>query len=136
MWSPFWSILVCKMSQFFAKSYRLEQLIILFQKLDTLRLLKIYIMFCPPTGLKYTFFMLQLMDLQFNNDTFSKMFSAMEALNNFLPYVEGIFCRIGSFFSLQGSNYSDRESVSGMPECQIPEIQIKGHSLTAVSFLP
>ena len=43
-----WSILICKIPQFFAKSYWFGQLIILFQKVDTLRLLKIYIMFCLP----------------------------------------------------------------------------------------
>ena len=42
------STLVCKIPQFFAKSYWFGQLIILFQKVDTLRLLKIYIMFCLP----------------------------------------------------------------------------------------
>ena len=42
------SILVCKIPQFFSKSYWFGQLIILFQKVDTLRLLKIYIMFCLP----------------------------------------------------------------------------------------
>ena len=36
------STLVCKIPQFFAKSYWFGQLIILFQKVDTLRLLKIY----------------------------------------------------------------------------------------------
>ena len=46
--SLLWSILVCKIPQFFAKSYWFGQLIILFQKVDTLRLLKIYIMFCLP----------------------------------------------------------------------------------------
>ena len=35
-------------------------LFILFQKVDTLRLLKIYIMFCLPVGVKYPFFKLQL----------------------------------------------------------------------------
>ena len=55
MWSPLWSILVCKIPQFLAKSYRFRQLITLFQKVDTLRLLKIYIMFCPPAGAKYPF---------------------------------------------------------------------------------
>ena len=43
MWSPLWSILVCKIPQFLAKSYRFRQLITLFQKVDTLRLLRIYI---------------------------------------------------------------------------------------------
>ena len=38
--SLFLSILVCKIPQFFAKSYWFGQLIILFQKVDTLRLLK------------------------------------------------------------------------------------------------
>ena len=57
-----WSILICKIPQFFAKSYWFGQLIILFQKVDTLRLLKIYIMFCLTAGAKYPFFRLQLMD--------------------------------------------------------------------------
>ena len=39
--SLFWSILVCKIPQFWAKSYQFGQLIILFQKVDTMRLLKI-----------------------------------------------------------------------------------------------
>ena len=56
MWSPLWSILVCKIPQFWAKSYRFRQLITLFYKADTLRLLKIYIMFYPPDGAKYSFF--------------------------------------------------------------------------------
>ena len=50
------STLVCKIPQFFAKSYWFGQLIILFQKVDTLRLLKIYIMFCLPAGAKYPLF--------------------------------------------------------------------------------
>ena len=50
------SILVCKIPQFFSKSYWFGQLIILFQKVDTLRLLKIYIMFCLPAGAIYQFF--------------------------------------------------------------------------------
>ena len=56
MWSPIWSILVCKTHQFFAKSYRFGQLIILLSKIDTLKLLKIYIMFCLPAGAKCLFF--------------------------------------------------------------------------------
>ena len=56
MCSPSWSILVCKIPQFLAKSYRFGQLIMIFQKVDTLRLLKIYIMFCPPARAKYSFF--------------------------------------------------------------------------------
>ena len=39
--APLWSILVCKIPQFWVVSYRFRQLIILFQKVDTLRLLKI-----------------------------------------------------------------------------------------------
>ena len=61
---PTCSILVCKIPQFLTKSYQFTQLITLFQKTDTLRLLKIFIMFCPPTGAKYPFFRLQLMDHQ------------------------------------------------------------------------
>ena len=56
MWSPLQSILVCKIPQFLVKSYRFKQLITLFQKVDTLVLLKIYMMFCPPAGAKYPFF--------------------------------------------------------------------------------
>ena len=52
-----WSILVCKLPQFLAKSYRFRQFIILFQKTDTPRQLKIYIMFCLPAGAKYPFFL-------------------------------------------------------------------------------
>ena len=51
-----WSILVCKIPQFLAKSYRFGQLIILFQKVDTLRLLKIHNIFSLPAGAKYPFF--------------------------------------------------------------------------------
>ena len=40
--SRLWSILACKIPQFLARSYRFGQLIIFFQKVDTLRLLKIY----------------------------------------------------------------------------------------------
>ena len=61
MWSLFWSILVCKIPQYLEKSYQFGQLIILFQKVDTLRLLKIYVMFCPFAGAKYPIFRLQLM---------------------------------------------------------------------------
>ena len=61
--SLLWSILVSKLPQFFSKSYWFGQLIILFQKVDTLMLLKIYIMFCLPAGAKYPFFFrIQLMD--------------------------------------------------------------------------
>ena len=52
-----WFILVCKIPQFLVKGYRFRQLITLFQKGDTLRLLKIHIMFCPPAGAKYPFFL-------------------------------------------------------------------------------
>ena len=62
MCSPLWSILFCKIPQFLAKSYRFGQLTILFLKVDTLRLLKIYITFCPPARAKHLFFRLQLMD--------------------------------------------------------------------------
>ena len=54
--SLFRSILVCKIPQFFTKSYWFGQLIILLQKVDNLGLLKIYIIFCLPTGAKYPFF--------------------------------------------------------------------------------
>ena len=60
--SLLWSILVCKIPQCFAKSYSLRQLIILFSIVNTLRLLKIYVMFCPRAGAKYPFFRLQLID--------------------------------------------------------------------------
>ena len=53
----FWPV---KYPQFFAQSYWFGQLIILYQKVDTLRLLKICIMFCLPVGAKYPFFRLQL----------------------------------------------------------------------------
>ena len=56
MRSPFWFILVCKIPHFLPKSYRFGQLIIRFQKADTLRLLKTYIMFCHSAGAKYPFF--------------------------------------------------------------------------------
>ena len=63
MWSPFWSILVWKIFQFLTKSYhRFGQLIILFKKVNSQRLLKIYFMFCPPARAKYSFFSLQLRD--------------------------------------------------------------------------
>ena len=48
-----WTILIGKIPQFFVKSYQFRQLIILFLKVDTLRLLKIYVMFCPPARAKY-----------------------------------------------------------------------------------
>ena len=53
MWSFLWSILVCKMLQFLTKSYRFEQLITLFWKVDNLRLLKIHIptFYAPAHGL-------------------------------------------------------------------------------------
>ena len=62
-----WSILVCKIPHFLAKSYQLRQLITLFQKIDTLRLLKIYSMFCSLAGAKYPFFNVQLMDYTFHS---------------------------------------------------------------------
>ena len=62
MLSPLWSILICTIPQVLTKSIfwqkffnRFGQLIILSQKVDILKLLKIYIMFCPPTGAKYHF---------------------------------------------------------------------------------
>ena len=54
--SNLWSILACKTRQFLARSYRFGQLIVLFQKVDTLRLLKIFIIFCPPVTAKSSFF--------------------------------------------------------------------------------
>ena len=54
MWSPLWSILVCKIPQFLAKSYQFRQFTILFYKVDTLMLLKIDIILCLPTGAKYS----------------------------------------------------------------------------------
>ena len=57
MWSPLWSILVCKIPQSFAESYRFRQLI-------TLRSLNIYIIVCPPARAKYPFFRPQLMDFR------------------------------------------------------------------------
>ena len=65
MWSPCWSILACKIPQFFDKNYRFRQLITLFQKVDTLRLLRIYIMFCTPARAKYPFFRVKIMDYTF-----------------------------------------------------------------------
>ena len=64
---PLWSILVCKIAQFLAKSYQFRQLVTLFQKVDTLRLLKIYSMFCSLAGAKYPFFKVQLMDYTFHS---------------------------------------------------------------------
>ena len=57
MWSLLWFILVCKIPQFLAKSYRFRHFITLFWKFDTLRLLKINIMFCPLARAKYPFFL-------------------------------------------------------------------------------
>ena len=50
IWSNGWSILICKIPQFLTQSYRLRQLITLFQKVDTLRLPAIYIMFVLQSG--------------------------------------------------------------------------------------
>ena len=55
--SRLWSILICKIPQFSAKSYRFGQFTILFWNVDTLRLLKIYITFCSPARAKYSFFL-------------------------------------------------------------------------------
>ena len=55
MWSPLWSILLCKIPQLFAKSFLFGQLIRLFEKKDTMMLPKIHIMFCPTVGAKYPF---------------------------------------------------------------------------------
>ena len=54
--SLLWSTLVCKIPQFFAKTCGFREPITLFQKVDPLRLLKIYIMFCPPARAKCPFF--------------------------------------------------------------------------------
>ena len=54
--SPLWSILFCEIPKFLAKSYRFRQLIILFEKVDILRLQKTYLMFCPLAGAKYLFY--------------------------------------------------------------------------------
>ena len=70
LWSPFWSILVCKIPQFLAKSYRFGELIILFWKSDTLRLLKIHIIFCPPTGTKIPIFLDSSSWTTYNNNKF------------------------------------------------------------------
>ena len=51
-WSPLWSILVCKIPQFWGKGNRFGQSIILFKKVDNLTLLKIHIMFCSLRGAK------------------------------------------------------------------------------------
>ena len=56
MWSPICHILTCKIPRYFAESYKFRQLISIFQNVGTLRLLKIYIMFCPTAGEKYPFF--------------------------------------------------------------------------------
>ena len=53
---PLWSIQACNMPQFFAKNYRIGQFIILFYKVDTLRLLKIFIISCQVAGAKYPLF--------------------------------------------------------------------------------
>ena len=52
----YWSILVHKIPQFFAKSYWFRQFIILFWKADTLMFLKIYIIFYLPAGAKCPLF--------------------------------------------------------------------------------
>ena len=69
-----WSILVYKIPQSLAESYRFRQLITLFQKVDTLKLLKIYIMFCSPAGAKYLFFGLQFMKYRNISFNFSPNF--------------------------------------------------------------
>ena len=56
MWSPLSSILVYKIPQFFARSYQFRQFVTFFYEVDTLRLLKIYIMFYRPAGAKYPFY--------------------------------------------------------------------------------
>ena len=53
---PLWSIQACNMPEFFAKNYRIGQFIILFYKVDTLRLLKIFIISCQVAGAKYPLF--------------------------------------------------------------------------------
>ena len=58
--SLLWSIPVSRIPQIFAKSYWFGQLSIFFRKVDSLRLLKIYIMFYLPAAAKYPFFRLQL----------------------------------------------------------------------------
>ena len=60
--SLLWSILVCKIPQLFAKSYWFGQLIILFQNVGTLRLLKVYIVLFTRWSKIPIFFRLQLME--------------------------------------------------------------------------
>ena len=59
MWSPLWSVLVCKIPQFWAKVTNSDNMF--FYKVGTSRLLKIHIMFCPSSGAKERY---QLMDQQ------------------------------------------------------------------------
>ena len=55
MWSPLWSILACKISQYLVRTYQFRQFVTFFYKVDTLRLLKIYIMLCTSAGAKSPF---------------------------------------------------------------------------------
>ena len=63
MWSSLWSILVCKITSIVGEKLPIRTAHHTFLEVDTLRLLKIYIMFFPPFRDKYPFFRLQLMDL-------------------------------------------------------------------------
>ena len=56
------SLLACKIPEPLTKGCRFGLLIILFQKVDSLRLLKIYIMSCTPPEPNTRFFRLQPMD--------------------------------------------------------------------------
>ena len=59
---PLLSILICKIPPFLAESDQFGQIRMLVQKLDTLRILKIYIVFCLPAEAKYPIFKPQLME--------------------------------------------------------------------------
>ena len=55
MWFPLRLILVCKVTEFLDKGYQFGQSIILFWK-DTLKILKVYIVFVPPEESKIKIF--------------------------------------------------------------------------------
>ena len=62
MWSPFWSILVCKMPQFFGQKLPIRAAHYTFLQSKHSEVTKNVHYVLPPTGSKHPFFKLQLMD--------------------------------------------------------------------------
>ena len=85
---PLWYLKYLNLGQ----SYRFAEPIILFQKVHTLRLLKIHIMFCPPRGARKRY---QLKDYIYSN--------VMQVLGSYFSYnEEKRFSKIPTYSSSPG----------------------------------